>query len=320
MDTMLWTACQKEMVPAPGVTSAAQEDLDTRISNFVIRAEHRASAQSDPRSSGSYTADSAAWYVEGGLNYSLTQAWLSSNELVTDSISIVVPSADGAVSISDVENAYTALSGTIGNSVQAGENHVVVIDVDPVPNGNGLELKVRYTLGSGDGRSYTPPALNTSYPSYTFLLWYTQTSGSSCDPDHYSAKGADKTIQDRVAFTIPPLAYGQYYASVETWMVAPNGDYLITDFPNASNTSGHSNQDNLIYSWEGGTGSFCLDANDMTFHTQGTYDVMLLIKAAQCPTKQLASITVLGDLSGGWETYDFHRVTYTYGKPQYRKN
>lgn len=315
MATLLWTACQKEMVPAPGVSSATQVDLTPRIADFVAKAEHQASAQGDPRSTNEFNADSAAWYVEGALNYSLAQAWLPYNELVNDSITIAIASTDGSVTETDAANAYISLLGQLEQTI-TGEQHLVVADAEPQTTSAGLELKVRYALGQGNERL----GLNSTYPSYTSLKWMTQSGNNSCDPNHYSAMGADKTIQGRVAATIPLLAVGQYYASVETWTVAPYGGYQITDFPNSSNTSGHSNQDNLIYSWEGGTGSYCLDANDMTFHTQGTYNVMLLIKAAECPTKQQASVAVWGGVSGSWESYYFHDVTYTYGKPQYRKN
>jgi len=312
MATLLWTACQKEALPDPGNSASVQEDLTPRIAHFVAQATHSAGT---PRSTNEFNADSAAWYVEGALNYSLAQAWLPYNELVNDSLVVSIPGTDGSVNETDAANAYVSLLGQLRQAIGA-DQHLVVVDAEPVVADAGLQLKLNYALGQGAERS----ALNSTYPSYTSLLWYTQGGNSSCDPNHPSANGADKTIQARVAATMPILTYGQYYASVESWVVAPYGNYQITDFPNASNTSGHSNQNNLIYSWSGGTGSYCLDASDMTFHTQGTYDVMLLVKAARCPTKQLASISVQGDLAPCCGTFDFHAVTYTYGKLQSRRN
>ena len=148
-------------------------------------------------------------------------------------------------------------------------------------------------------------------------------NNGSCDPNGYSMKAADGMIQSRVAVTIPLLAVGQYYASVEAWHVDAYGGtdpslrrFYIEDFQNTGNTSGHSNQDYKIFFCDGGDCSLCLDAGDMTVHTQGTYDVMHWINQQYCPTKVPASISVLGDFPVANGAY-FHAVTYTYGIPQY---
>lgn len=322
MTTLLWTACQKETLPVPGASSQVQENLTPRIADFVARAQHQASVQGGSRSTNEFNADSAAWYVEGALNYSLAQAWLPYNELVNDSLVVSIPGTDGSVNETDAANAYVALLGQLQQAIGA-DQHLVVVDAEPVVTDAGLQLKLNYALGQGDERL----ALNTTYAANTHLYMMAgMGSTGSCDPNFYSLKAADRVIQDRVGATIPLLALGQYYASVESWYVdAYSGTdmsqfhYHVEDFTRTGNTSGHSNQDYKIYFCDDGNCSICLDAGDMTVHTQGTYDVMQWINQQHCPTKVPASISVIGDFPVGTGPY-FHAVTYTYGKPQYHRN
>lgn len=319
MATLLWTACQKESIPAPGNIASTQEDLTPRIADFVARATHNAGSS---RSTQEFNADSAAWYVEGALNYSLAQAWLPYNELVNDSLTVAVASANGTVNEADAANAFISVLAQLQQGISA-DQHLVVVDAEPQTTASGLELKLCYALGQGNERL----GLNTTYASNTHL-WFMTGMGStgSCDPNFYSLKAGDRIIQDRVGATIPLLAVGQYYASVESWYVDGYGStdisqhhYSVEDFPRTGNTSGHSNQDYKIYWCDDGSCSTCLDAGDMTVHTQGTYDVMHWINQQHCSTKVPASISVIGDFPVGTGPY-FHAVTYTYGNPQYHLN
>lgn len=146
---------------------------------------------------------------------------------------------------------------------------MVLVDVTPQDIGTGLKLNVKYVLGIGGERTGPP---NTTYPSNTSLNWYTYggARNSSCDPNVFSAKGADKTIEFRVAYSaIPILSYGDYYTSLETWSVDPSGSptapdltyhiYGTTFFVNPNNTSGHPNQNYWIWMDVQPNTSLCLD-------------------------------------------------------------
>lgn len=320
---MTWTACQKEMESGPSnISTTQQEDLTPRIASFVGNAEHHSSGQQENRSTETFDQDSAAWYVEGGLNYSLTQAWLASETRTSDSISYTVPSSGGTVTVSDVEAAYLSLSDSLNALLQPGVNHLIVIDVTPVESTNGLQLKVRYVLGFGEERL---GGLNTSYPPGTDLFYMTLAGQNNSCSITYSALGADKTIQGRVNYTIPLLAYGQYYASVETWYIDafssqddfPNHSYSAYSFPNPNNTSGDATQDYADWIWSSGPGSGCIGASNLTYHTQGSYDMMHTIHDAQCPTKSYASCRIDGDEAVGGGSFQWLETYYTYGIPQY---
>ncbi|MBS1567894.1 MAG: hypothetical protein JST45_00490 [Bacteroidetes bacterium] len=312
MTTLLWTACQKEMLPEPGATSQVQENLTPRIADFVARAQHQASVQGGSRSTNEFSADSAAWYVEGALNYGLAQAWLPYNELVNDSLTVAVASANGTVNEADAANAFVSVLAQLNQSIAA-DQHLVVVDAEPVTGANGLELKISYALGQGNERL----ALNTSYPPNTNLLFYTLGNGqNSCCWGGFSAKGADLTIQDRVSATIPLLAVGQYYASVESWTVSRGSTntqahfYSLTNFPDPNGLY------KIFFDNTNVIPVPCLGATDMAKYTQGAYDVMQWINQNQCPTKTPASLQVLGDFVTQLHL-EWHEVKYRYGIRQY---
>lgn len=76
-----------------------------------------------------------------------------------------------------------------------------------------------------------------------------------------------------------------------------------------------SNQDYWTYICYDENCSGCLDASDLSHHTQGTYDAMHWFRTNKCPTKVAANVDVHGAL---WLGGAFiHLITYTYGIPQY---
>ncbi len=305
MATLLWTACQKEVVPAPGVSSATQEDLTPRIAGFVAQATHQTASS---RSTNTLNADSAAWYVEGALNYSLAQAWLPYNELVNDSLVVSIPGSSGSVNETDAANAYMSLLGQLQQAIGA-DQHLVVVDAEPVSTTNGLELKISYALGQGSERL----ALNTSYPSNTALFFITLGNGqNSCCYGYFSAKGADMIIQDRISATIPLLAVGQYYASVESWTVSRGSTNIQAHFYSLTNFPDPAGLYKTFFENLNVVPIPCLGSSDMTKYTQGTYDVMQWINQNHCPNKTPATVRILGDFVTQLHV-NWHEVQYWYG-------
>ncbi|MCC6839666.1 MAG: hypothetical protein IT230_05855 [Flavobacteriales bacterium] len=264
------------------------------------------------------SVDSAVWYVEAGLNYSLAKAWIEHNDEAVDSLTVMVPSSDGMVTDAATSDAFNALYAQLAGVEQAGVKHLALVDVVAKATGDELEFTTRYTMGSGYEK-----VLDTNYPSWISLNWWTGSGNCNCSVGP-SSVCADKKIQARVRSAIMvPMQPGEYFTNVEPWNVNWGGETSVPDkyvdafsFHNPQNVPGHSNQDFPIYLCGGGDCSPCMDASDLTFHTQGTYDVMMFIRTNHCPTKQAITLTVDGDLILSEEGTLFHFCEYAYGIKQ----
>lgn len=312
---LTWAGCRKEAEPMPALPAeAAAVNFTPRIKNFLATiqgAEHA-------KSGTTYSVDSAAWYVEGALNMELTQAWIACENTEAGVLNVAVPTTGGTVSVADAAAAYSTLHGQLAELPQEGESHLVVIDIQPVQTEEGLALKATYALGSGYGKLYE---LDTEYGEDDHLYWGDNEPSCACSGGDPSALCADGRIQSRVKATIPPLAMNQYYASTELWHIhtgndVPNHYYAYTDFWNSSNSTGRSNQDYWTYYCGDNDCAACLDASDLSHHTQGTYDAMHLIRTTHCSNKVAANVQVNGTLILNSSEF-IHLITYTYGIPQY---
>ena len=115
-----------------------------------------------------------------------------------------------------------------------------------------------------------------------------------------------------------------YMVSIETWLIwtyndIPNKIRAYYDFPAPigpnNPVSGDWIRDYRSYACQGGTAcSTCLSPTDMSFHTQGTWDLMGIIRQQHCPTKIAQGATVQGELASSPQgVFYFHQVQYRYG-------
>jgi hypothetical protein len=305
---LTWAGCRKEADPSPALPAdAAAVNFTPRIKHFLATIQGPAEAKSGT----TYSVDSAAWYVEGALNMELTQAWIACENTATGTLNVAVPATGGVVAANDAATAYNTLQGQLAELPQEGESHLVVIDIQPAQTDEGLVFKATYALGSGYGKLWE---LNTEFDEDDFLCWGVYEPACACTGGNPSALCADGRIQSRVKGTIPPLAMNQYYASVESWYIELGTDtanhyYAATHFVNTTNSTGRSNQDYKTYiCWDSNCSS-CLDDIDLSYHTQGTYDVMHWVRTQHCPNKVAANVAINGDLYGSGTFV--HLITYT---------
>lgn len=299
----LLMACQKEPSGPPSA-AAPEERLEPRIRAFVERAT---SGQRD--GAGSMSADSAEWYVEAALNYSNADLTIEYNDAEVDSITYTIPLENGMADEADAIAAYNALNPVVATSNDEGISHVVIVDVTSQNTADELILTVAYVVGSGYEK-----ALNTAYGPADFWQWVSYGAGTSaaCSTNTSPSNlGADKRVQQRINNELTALGNNVFMVSVETWTVghASNGQpnfKLYSNYPDPASPHGWR-----TYACTGGC-DYCLTPSMMTYYTQGTWDVMNLIKAQHCPTKRAQQCTIDGQLITVPTTF-FHRAQYRYG-------
>ncbi|MCW5898748.1 MAG: hypothetical protein KIT10_05705 [Flavobacteriales bacterium] len=306
-------ACRKDTIPSPISADAAMasSNVTTRVQAFIAQARG-----SDPnKMAAAMTADSAEWYVEAALNYSVAKAWLPCVDLLMDSTVVTVPRGPAGIAVAEVYEAFNALSVSLAEVNVDDAQHVAIVDVLAKSSENELRLEVRYLVGSGYGKT-----LNTTFGENDAWLWG-GSGGCNCGPNQvYSDMCAHAHIQYRVNSAVAvSMGPEDYWTNVETWFITQYAtdittkNYHWSEFYNPNNTSGKSNQDYWTYICGGSSCSTCLLTDDMSYHTQGTYDALMWIKAEHCPSKTPYAATV-GWESGGGDNW--HICSFTYGIKQ----
>lgn len=319
---VMLASCTKEPSGPLATLPATAPDMTPRVERFVASA----SDENRTKSNGVFEADSAVWYLEAGLNYSVAQAWRPFTELRSDSVLLSLDLTAGTVSNDLVFNAYGILAAHLA-SVNTQEQHLYIVDVvEPVIASN--ELLVRYQVASGYAKYNNPP--NTSYPA-DHVAWWSTGSSPSCAVT--VAPRANTTIQQRInSANFFPVSPGQFWHSVESWTVSnyetliPGKNYWWRDPFLASTTPTNGGyRESLLFSWKDGaaTGGLCLNDSEMAYwtgnaSTNGTWRGITKIRTTHCPTKIFSSCFILGsgqtviDLPGS-PLYWYHGGQFTFG-------
>lgn len=305
-------ACKKE-TPGPlmdELRTADDHNYSPRVRAFVAGAN----GTGDREGTGTMLADSAEWYVEAALNFSYTDLGIEYDDAVVDSVYYTLQLDGGMATEEDAYSAYHTLGQHIAAANVNGESHVVIVDVTSENTGDALVLTAAYVVGSG----YTKNP-NTSYGSNDYWMWWNGgVYGSECkcsSNPNSSPLCADKRIQSRINTHLINQGQNVYMVSVETWTVDTytdvNNKYLSYDeFPNVGSPYGYE-----TFACSGGGCQTCLTPAHMTSFTQGTWDVMGMIRSQYCPTKTAQNCTVNGSMTTctGCPTFYFHRIQYRYG-------
>ncbi|MCW5899962.1 MAG: hypothetical protein KIT10_11905 [Flavobacteriales bacterium] len=315
MSAVLITACRKEARgPAlPGSTSeAAQVNPTPRIKAFIERA-----LASDAKSGGFLSVDSAVWYVEAALNYSMTGSGLPNEDIVVYPFEVLVETIGDHVDAHATSQAFLSFATSMEAVADAGR-HWVIVDIVAERSGSRLKLDCFAYSATGGAK------LNTNFGSNDYWLWGGGSSSCACPSHTGNNPGicADKRIEARINAAIGSIGVDCYHINVETWYIRDSqnlgsNQYGYDDFLNPND----STQWDWFFDYQtyacvtsGGCTS-CLDPTDHSFYTQGTWDVAQTIRATHCPTKDLVVAAVNGTTltcTGGCGFY-LHVADFTYG-------
>ena len=308
VSTFIFVACKKEagpMAPSDPVGMSEQDDYEPRIRDFVALAQNPTA-----RDGSMLTADSAEWYIEAALNFSNANTTLAYNESRVDSLTYHLPALVEGVAVSDAAAAFTSLNTQVASGNVADVSHVIIVDVTTQRTTTGVDLTIAYATGSGYDK-----ALNTTYGSNDHWAWGGGGSNCNCSPNPNAGTCADKKIQQRINNELVALGQNVYMVSVESWTImpttnVPTREVAFTDYPVSGSPYGYRS-----FGCSGAGCNTCLSPSDMSFFTQGTWDVMNLIRQQYCPTKKAQHCVVDGNMSVCDECDDvyWHQARFYYG-------
>ncbi|HRD51497.1 MAG TPA: hypothetical protein PKY96_02505 [Flavobacteriales bacterium] len=138
-------SCNKEEAGPQGPVAAPEVDVTPRVRAFVDAA--RSEAQT--KENALFSADSAEWYVEAGLNFAIATAWVECHTIMMDSAEVALSGSADGYGLGDVQAAYNSLVSHVTNMLIADVNHLVLADVVVIGSGPATTLKVYLQIGSG---------------------------------------------------------------------------------------------------------------------------------------------------------------------------
>ncbi|MCO6481804.1 MAG: hypothetical protein J5I62_03315 [Flavobacteriales bacterium] len=311
------SSCQKEEIANSQASPAPEVNVTPRVISFINLAERG----SGSREGESLTVDSAVWYIEAALNLSYTNIAQKYTDQTEDSIIVTIPVVDGHVLVGEAGDMFLTLGQQINVANVEGTSHVSIVDVVPSVEGNSLRLSTVYLICSGYDRG-TP---NTNYGPNDHWWWMNIESDPqycNCQDNTIWGACADRQIRNRVNYAING-GYYQYYTDVETWEVDhwgyddPSNRVLgLLSHPSPVGPDNPINGDGIrdFPVYIGDPSNSCLGPVDMSFYTQGVWNLMQYVPANYLPNKVAASCKVQGDMSLGGHQVRLHWVTYRYGK------
>ncbi|MBK9760075.1 MAG: hypothetical protein IPO90_08920 [Flavobacteriales bacterium] len=326
----LVVACSKTETELPASATNEAVDPGPCIRTFLNNAA--LATHGHQRDGEVYSIDSAVWYIEAGLNYSLTAGEREFETLITDSLLLEVPLINGTAPVDGVIAAYIPLHVMV-MGLTTDMQHVTLVNVEVASQNSALLiLNVICFIGSGYERA--APSTDYGDDGTNVRLWgqYSNqaqpNTGCRCGAQPTpSVKCLDKEIETRINVANPTVS-GFYFTNVETWQV--NGG--STDFAQKRyrfNEPFLHNPYDPTPTWDGcfGTRTFsrwtfygCDDACQVVpneiYWTNGTWAAINLIKGAQCPTKtfKVCMITSAFYIQPGiLEQWDIHQCSFSYG-------
>lgn len=300
-------SCSKEESVQESPTSTNELDVTPRVRSFVEAARREAPAKSN----ATYSADSAEWYIEAGLNFSIATSWVECSATTLDSVEVALAESAGGYSNADVQQAFNNAHAQVSALLAPGLNHLVLADATLVGNGTTANLKVYLVLGSGYEK-----ALNTTFTNS--WLWGDDSSfpitSCGCGSNPGTGRCAYKQIEGRVNANIPLIQAGCYWHSIRaigvmSWESGLFANWSYLDFP-----SGNPAAPWKIFRCQQPE-THCVDCwspSMMGTYTQYAWDVLTQLKPID---RQPISCTFDSKQTVCWGcSIRFHQVVYRYGK------
>lgn len=210
LGSMVLLACQKEeAIPVRSISTNAS-DATPLVKAFIDRA-----TRSDYAKNGAtLSLDSAEWYVEAALNFSLSEAWISTDAIRLDTLRLQLTCDQDLVNADGLYTNYLTTASTLQSAWDEDTEHLILADVQiNDQNGTpGLEI-IAYIGSRGSAK-----ILNTNFGTneYYRALWeLVYPNNCGCGPNSSgSGPCAAKQIQSRLNTALPPVAPGDYFTHI----------------------------------------------------------------------------------------------------------
>lgn len=327
MVILLFFACRKTEVDPTTTGSSGAVDPRVLIKEFLSEVGHEVWAED--RSVEDISVDSAVWYVEAALNWSLTASERQFNDVVPDTLYMNVAMDGGLVSAASLQSAYAPLHTTV-MGYTTDDQHVSLVDVEAESVGvTEVVLRVVSFVCSGYERDNAPSATYASNDWRKFGLGGSGTTPACvCGSQPAQAvRCMDKEIEYRIN-AANPLGSGYAFINVVTWTITTSQTNLATRnykyddlfLANPNDPGNDECDESLTCWWHNGFG-FCVDAicaspARQSYWTTSTWTASTKIRQQHCYSKHFKVCTmgstlvvVMGDL----EPYYIHTASFSYG-------
>ena len=327
MVAILFFACTKTVVEQTTGTPQVTADPKALIEEFLSEVGHEVWAED--RSVEDISVDSAVWYVEAALNWSLTASERQFNDVIPDTLYINVAMDGGLVSAASLQSEYGSLhTAVMGYTTD--DQHVSLVDVEAESVGaTEVVLRVVSFVCSGYERDNAPSATYASNDWRKFGLGGPgPTPACVCGSQPAQAvRCMDKEIEYRIN-AANPLGSGYAFINVVTWTITPSPTNLATrnykyndPFLANPNDPGNDECDESLTCWWHNAFGFCVDAicaspARQSYWTTSTWAASTKIRQQHCYSKHFKICTmgstqpyIIGDL----EPYNIHTASFSYG-------
>lgn len=210
-----------------------EPDVTPRVQAFVDAARTGSSVKAN----GAYSADSAEWYIEAGLNLSIATAWVECMHTALDSVEVPLPWSAEGYGESEIQQAFNELAAQVHGFLVPDENHLILADATLVGSGPASAMRVYLLIGSGYEKK-----LNTNFSNS--WLWgdyssFPPPSDCGCGANPGTGRCAHKQIEARVNQNIPLLHKDCYWHSIRkigvmSWESGLYANYSYSDFPSGN--------------------------------------------------------------------------------------
>lgn len=208
---MLLVACEKEAIAPEYSTDAEVTDTTTPLIQAFLE---RAHGDGFTKSDATLSLDSAEWYVEAGLNFSLAEAWLSIEEIRRDTFFVELSCDQEMINADGLYSAYLSAATIASATWDEATEHLIIADVQAEELSGIPTLRIVTYIGARGGakRLYTTFGPN----AYFRAMWeLSYPSNCGCGPN-LNGPGVCAPIQihNRLNANIPPLSPGQYFTDI----------------------------------------------------------------------------------------------------------
>jgi len=289
------SACKKNDA---GDAQTLQQNQNKKTEALIL--DFKDKIENHLKDGGTYTGDSAVWYVEALLNYSYGNSSVACWNYETDSTEIAVyPTSVNSYSIEQLALVFDYLEADVLDN-QPQNTNIIAIDVFTYLAGNLTTFASRTTYASPRTPAYKSLADTSGY-------WFWGAEKGMCGPDSGLYVGMDVTdiLEDLLSNT-----YNDYWTDVETKYAMPN-QFIDPFFPL---------QDPELYPTRifSATGSepeicdFCLSPDNIAYYASGQ-GIGYIINNL-CPNKKQF---ICCDIQPYYvDGYLAHTGTFWYGIPQ----
>jgi len=289
-------SCKKDQNATNGSVNQ-KTDVKTLILNFKDKLENHL------KDGGTYTGDSAVWYVEALLNYSYGYATALGCTFEADSASTTVNTGGiNGYTLAQLNDVYEYLEeNALENKPE--DRYIFCIDVSLEVNGSHST----FSAVSAYAKQVLPAYKSTSDTSG---YWYWGNGLGMCGPDAGQYYGMDAT--DIIEASTNATADYDYFTNLVGFGVGYPEDFYDPDFP-------FTDQYLLPYRYfvyydsTGPNQDFCLSPDHMAYYS-GTNGALYMVRDLK-PTNRVFAWCMVGYLSYGVPDLDKHIWAITYGSP-----